>query len=332
VTRPVAIASVGSALPERIVTNDELATTADTSDDWIVARTGIHERRFASGEESASGLAAQAAIAALEAAHVDAAGVDLLVVATVSGDRPLPSTASFVQARLGMRGAAFDLAAGCAGFVYALSVAGSMVASGAAETALVVGTEVLSRFLNFDDRSTCVLFGDGAGAVVLRPSDEPGLLGTVLDNDGSHATLLTIPAGGSAQPVTAHAIANRDHLIHMADGREVYRRAVLAMTEACSTLLDKTGVAADELTWLVPHQANVRIIRGVADRLGFPMDRVWVDLERVGNTSAASVPIALDHAWRAGKLTPGDLVMTVAFGAGLAWGANLIRWTAEAPR
>jgi 3-oxoacyl-[acyl-carrier-protein] synthase-3 len=318
VTRPVRIASVGSALPERLVTNDELSTMVDTSDEWIVARTGIRARRFAGGEESASGMAATAASAALEAAAVDPAGVDLLVVATVSGDRPLPSTASFVQAHLGMRGAAFDLAAGCAGFVYGLSVASSMVASGAAETALVVGTEVLSRLLNFEDRSTCVLFGDGAGAALLLPSDEPGLLGTVLDNDGSHADLLTIPAGGSARPATAEAIANHEHLIHMADGREVYRRAVLAI--------------AEDVTWLVPHQANVRIIRGVADRLNFPMDRVWVDLEHVGNTSAASVPIALDHAWRTGALKPGDLVMTVAFGAGLAWGANLIRWTAEAPR
>jgi 3-oxoacyl-[acyl-carrier-protein] synthase III len=325
------VAAVGSALPERLVTNEELSRIVDTSDEWIVSRTGIRARRFAGEGETAASMAADAGVRALEAASLDPAAVDMTVVATVSGDQPLPSTASFVQQRLGITGAAFDLAAACAGFIYATQLAAAQIATGGAETVLVAGTEVLSRFLNFSDRTTCVLFGDGAGAAVLVPGEEPGVIGSVLENQGQHARLLEIPAGGSREPASPETVARGEHTIQMQNGSEVFKRAVVGMAESCARLLEKSGYTSDDVSLLVPHQANGRIIASVAQRLSFPMDRVFVDLEMVGNTSAASVPIALDHAWREGRLEPGDLVLTVAFGAGLAYGANLIRWTAERP-
>jgi 3-oxoacyl-[acyl-carrier-protein] synthase-3 len=329
--RHAVIGGVGSALPSREVSNADLERFVETTDEWIYSRTGIRSRRFAGEGETAATLAADAASRALAAAGLDPGAIDLTVVATVSGDQPLPSTASFVQERLGMSGAAFDLAAACAGFIYATEMAAAQVATGGAETALVIGTEVLSRFLDFTDRTTCVLFGDGAGAAVLVPGEEPGVLGSVLENDGRHAHLLEIPAGGSARPASGETVGSGDHVIRMSDGREVFKRAVVGMAQASAALLEKAGLTADDVSLLVPHQANGRIIRAVAERLSFPADRVFVDLERVGNTSAASVPIALDHAWRQGRLGPGDVVLTVAFGAGLAWGANLIRWTAPPP-
>jgi 3-oxoacyl-[acyl-carrier-protein] synthase III len=326
------IASVGSALPQRVVTNDDLAELVDTTDEWIVDRTGIRARRFAGEGETAASLAADAGARALEAARIDPAAVDLTVVATVSGDQPLPSTASFVQDRLGITGAAFDVAAACAGFIYATQVGAAQIATGGAETILVAGTEVLSRFLDFSDRTTCVLFGDGAGAAILVPGDEPGVIGSILENQGRHAHLLEIPAGGSREPASSETVERHDHAIRMKDGREVFKRAVVGMADACARLLEKSGYTPEDVSLLVPHQANGRIIAAVAQRLSFPRDRVFVDLETVGNTSAASVPIAMDHAWRQGRLNPGDLVLTVAFGAGLAYGANLIRWTAEPPQ
>lgn len=326
------IAGTGSALPSRVVPNAELERLVDTTDDWIVSRTGIRARRFAANGDTASSLAADAAERALAAAGRDAASVDLTVVATFTGEQPLPSTAALVQERLGTRGAAFDLAAACAGFVYACDVAASQIVTGRAETALVVGAEVLSEYLDFGDRTTCVLFGDGAGAAVLTPGDEPGVLGSILENDGRHARLLQVPVGADAPPAVDESGAPREHAIRMRDGREVFKRAVVGMADACARLLEKEGFSPDDVALAVPHQANGRIIRAVGERLGLPAERVFVDLEEVGNTSAASVPIALDHAWRAGRLSPGDLVLTVAFGAGLAWGANLIRWTAPTPQ
>ena len=328
-TRSAAILGVGSALPDQIVTNDRFP---GSSDEWVRTRTGIRERRFVSEGETASTLAIAAARPALESAGVDPAAVDLVIVATVSGDQPLPTTAAYVQKELGTGGGGFDLGAACAGFVYGLAVADTMVTSGASDHALVVGTECLSRFINVDDRSTAVLFGDGAGAALVGPSDEPGILASLLEMDGSQSELLTIPGGGSARPASQETLDALDHTIHMPDGGEVFRRAVVAMAEACSRVLDKAGLSADDVSLLIPHQANARIIKAVAKRLGFPMERVVLDIETVGNTSAASVPIALDRAWRAGRLSPGDLVLTVAFGGGLTWGANLVRWTAEAPR
>jgi 3-oxoacyl-[acyl-carrier-protein] synthase-3 len=257
--------------------------------------------------------------------------IDLTVVATVSGDQPLPSTASFVQERLGMNGWAFDIGAACAGFVYGLEVASAHIAAGSADTVLVVGTEVLSRFLDFSDRTTAVLFGDGAGAAVVVAGEEPGVVGSSLETDGRLAGLLQIPAGGSREPASEDTVRRSAHKIQMADGSEVFRRAVESMAGTASSLLEKSGVSPDDVALMVPHQANARIIRAVAQRLSFPEDRVFVDLAFVGNTSAASVPAALDRAWRAGRLRPGDLVLTAAFGAGLAWGANLIRWTVPEP-
>jgi 3-oxoacyl-[acyl-carrier-protein] synthase-3 len=326
------IAGVGSALPTRVVPNEELEQFVETSDEWIFARTGIRSRRFAGEGETAASLASDAAERALTAAGVGPGAIDLTVVATVSGDQPLPSTASFVQERLGISGAAFDLAAACAGFIYGAEVGAGQIASGRAEKVLVVGTEVLSRFLNFTDRTTCVLFGDGAGAAVLVPGEEPGILGSILENDGRHAWLLDIPSGGSREPASPETVARHGHKIRMKDGREVFKRAVVGMADACLRLLDKTGLSASDVTLLVPHQANARIIKAVSERLAFPMDRVYVDLENVGNTSAASVPIALDHAWREGRISPGDVVLMVAFGAGFAWGANLVRWTSPSPQ
>jgi 3-oxoacyl-[acyl-carrier-protein] synthase-3 len=325
------IAAVGSALPQRLVTNDDLSRLVDTSDEWIQSRTGIKARRFAGPGETAASLAADAGARALDAAGIDPGAIDMTVVATVSGDQPLPSTASFVQDRLGITGAAFDLAAACAGFIYATQVGAAQIATGGAGTVLVAGTEVLSRFLDFTDRTTCVLFGDGAGAAILVPGEEPGVIGSILENQGEHAHLLEIPAGGSREPASGDTVTRREHAIRMKDGREVFKRAVVGMADACARLLEKSGYTPEDVSLLVPHQANGRIITSVAQRLSFPMDRVFVDLEMVGNTSAASVPIALDHAWREGRLRPGDLVLTVAFGAGLAYGANLLRWTAEPP-
>lgn len=325
-----AVAGVGSALPAREVTNAEMERLVDTSDEWIRSRTGIRSRRFAGPDDTPATLGADAAATALRAAGVDPTRIDLTIVATVTGDQPLPSTASFLQARLGISGAAFDLSAACAGFVYGAQMASAAIRAGDADTVLVVGTEVLSRFLNLEDRTTCVLFGDGAGAAVLTRSGSPGILGSVLENDGAHAKLLEIPAGGSAEPASHDSVDRGTHTIRMRDGREVFRRAVVAMADAAGRLLEKAGHTPDDVSLLVPHQANARIVRAVAERLSFPMDRVFLDLETIGNTSAASVPIALDRAWRGGRLTPGDLVLTVAFGAGLAWGANLIRWTAPA--
>jgi 3-oxoacyl-[acyl-carrier-protein] synthase-3 len=329
VTRASTILGVGSALPDQVVGNDRFP---GSSDEWVRTRTGIRERRFAGEGETASTLAVAASRPALEAAGVDPAAVDLVIVATVSGDQPLPTTAAYVQKELGTGGGGFDLGAACAGFVYGLAVADTMVTAGASDMALVVGTEVLSRFINIEDRSTAVLFGDGAGAALVGASDEPGIITSLLELDGQHSETLTIPGGGSARPATAETVASKQHTIHMPDGGEIFRRAVIAMAESCQRVLDKTGYSSDDVSLLIPHQANARIIKGVAKRLGFPMERVVLDIESVGNTSAASVPIALDHAWRAGRLSPGDLILTVAFGGGLTWGANLVRWTAEAPR
>jgi 3-oxoacyl-[acyl-carrier-protein] synthase III len=328
-SRPhAAIAGLGSSLPDRVVTNDELATMVDTDDEWIRDRTGIASRRFVAGGQATSDLAAEAATRALAAAGVAPDQVDLLIVATCTPDRPLPSAAVFVQAKLGISAPAFDLNAACAGFGYALSIGSAMIESGAAETVLIAGAEVLSRKLNMTDRTTCVLFGDGAGAAVLQPSPEPGVIASVLAADGTAAGLLTIPAGGTERPATQEDVAQGADKIHMESGREVYRRAVTAMTDACRGLLDKAGVRAEDVALLVPHQANARIMRTVADRLGFDAERTVSDIESVGNTSAASIPIALDRAWRAGRVHRGDLVLMTSFGAGLTWAANLVRWTA----
>jgi 3-oxoacyl-[acyl-carrier-protein] synthase-3 len=330
--RYATIAGLGSALPEHIVPNSFFEELVDTTDEWIQDRTGIRERRFAEEGQTTSDLATEAGLRALEVAGLSPEQVDLLVVATFTPDRLLPATAAKVQARMGLSCPAFDLNAACAGFSYATAVATSMIESGASETALVVGSEVLSRVLNTTDRTTCVLFGDGAGAAVFVPSDSPGVIASALAADGGAADLLTIPAGGTERPLTQEGIERHEATIQMPSGREVFRRAVSDMTEACRALLDKQGLTPGDVDLLIPHQANARIVNAVAQRLGVPPERAVLDLETVGNTSAASIPIALDRAWRAGRVHKGHLVLLASFGAGLTWGANLVRWTADGPK
>ena len=328
--RHATIAGVGSRLPDRVVPNTEFERLVETSDEWIRERTGIAERRFAAEGEVTSDLAVEAMRRALDEAGVAPEQVDLIVCATLTPDTPIPATAVWVQRKLGISCPAFDVNAACAGFSYALSTATAFIESGAAETVVVIGAEILSRVMDFGDRSTCVLFGDGAGAVVLRPSDGPGVLGSVLGADGTAAEILIIPAGGSARPASVETVAAGDHVIRMPAGREVFKRAVVEMANACRQLLEKSGATPDDVDLLIPHQANARIMVAVAERLGIGPARAVVDVADVGNTSAASIPIALDRAWRAGRIHDGDLVLLTSFGAGLAWGANLIRWNPPA--
>ena len=331
VTRHATIAGVGSFLPDNRIPNAYFESLVDTSDEWIVERTGIRSRNFASEDTAASDLAVEAATRALDAAGILAEHVDLIVCATLSGDTPIPSTAVWVQRKLGMTCPAFDVNAACAGFSYAMSTATAFIESGRADTILVIGAEVISKTLDMTDRTVCILFGDGAGAVVLRAGDEPGVIDSVLGADGTTAEVLIIPAGGSARPASAETVAAGDHSIRMPGGREVFKRAVVEMSAACSELLEKSGFTADDVNLLIPHQANARIMIAVAERLGITGDRAVVDVEEVGNTSAASIPIALDRAWRAGRVHDGDLILLTSFGAGLAWGANLVRWTIPEP-
>ena len=325
--RFVAFAGMGSALPQRVVPNSYFESLIDTTDEWIRDRTGIGARRFVAEGENTSDLVVRAAEQALQSAGMAREQIDMLVVATFTPDRPLPATAVMAQAKLGISCPAFDVNAACAGFSYATTVATGLIAAGSAERVMVVGADVLSRKLDFSDRGTCVLFGDGAGAAILQVADDPGVLASSLAADGSLADVLTIPAGGVERAVTAEAIASGEDKLRMTSGREVFKRAVVAMTDACRELLDKAGVAAEDVSLVIPHQANARIIHAVAERLGFGPDRALNDIEDVGNTSAASIPVALDRAWRAGRLGPGDLVLMVSFGAGMAWGAHLVRWT-----
>ncbi|MGH2529568.1 MAG: beta-ketoacyl-ACP synthase III [Actinomycetota bacterium] len=329
--RHATVAGVGSALPGRIVTNAYFESIVDTSDEWIRQRTGIGERRFASDGEATSDLATTAVWRALDAGGIARDQVDLLICATLTPDTPIPAAAVWTQRKLGIGCPAFDLNAACAGFSFGLSTGAAFIESGAAETVVVVGAEVLSRVLDMTDRSTCVLFGDGAGAVVLRPSDVPGIIGTILGTDGGAAELLIIPAGGSARPATAETVARRDHAIRMPSGRDVFKRAVTEMAGACRELLEKSGYQPEDVDLLIPHQANSRIMIAVAERLGIGMDRAVIDVEEIGNTSSASIPVALDRAWRAGRIQQDAVVLLTSFGAGLAWGANLLRWTAPEP-
>jgi 3-oxoacyl-[acyl-carrier-protein] synthase III len=328
--RHATIAGLGSVLPDRVVPNEFFESLVQTSDEWIRERTGIRERRFAAEGEVTSDLAAEASRRALETAGMSAEQLDLIVCATLTPDTPIPATAVWVQRKLGVTTPAFDVNAACAGFSYAFSTGSAFIESGQAESVLVIGAEVLSRVMNFSDRTTCVLFGDGAGAVLLRPSASPGVIGSVLGADGRAAEILIIPAGGTANPASHETVDARQHAIWMPNGREVFKRAVVEMANACRQLLEKSGFVPDDVAVLIPHQANARIMFAVAERLGIGLDRAVVDVETVGNTSAASIPIALDRAWRAGRVREGDLVLLTSFGAGLSWGANLIRWTGPA--
>ena len=329
IPRPFAeMASVGVAVPPRVLTNHDLTKMLDTSDEWIVERTGIRERRIAGPELSVAMLSREASELAMQRAGVSASEIDTIVLGTASPDRLLPSTACDLQALLGAtNAAAFDVSAACPGFVYALAVAEGLIASGQSRTALIVGAEKLSTITDFQDRSTAILFGDGAGAAIVRRSsgNGRGVLSTFLKSDGRLAPLLYRPSGGSADPISERVVCERTHYMKMA-GREVFKAAVLAMAEACDEALSRAGVSAEEIDLLVPHQANLRIIEATAKHAGIPMSKVMVNLERYGNTSSASIPLALDQAIAEGRVKPGSLVMLVAFGAGFTWGSAVLRW------
>jgi 3-oxoacyl-[acyl-carrier-protein] synthase-3 len=325
--RTCSIAGVGSYVPERILTNADLEKIVDTTDEWITTRTGIRERRMAAENEATSDMAAKAAVRAMESAGVSAESIDLIIVATITPDMQFPSVACLVQHKIGARNAAaFDLEAACSGFIYALEVGQQFIMSHTYDTVLVIGAEKLSSIIDWTDRNTCVLFGDGAGAVILqnRPNSH-GLLTACMGSDGSKADLLCMPGGGSRIPASPDSVSSRLHYLRM-DGRETYKNAVVAMYTAAQEALRRCELSVDKIDCIIPHQANRRIIEAVADRLGTGMDKVYVNVDRFGNTSAASVAIALDEAVRTGRIQRGDLLLLLVFGAGLTWGAAVIEW------
>jgi 3-oxoacyl-[acyl-carrier-protein] synthase-3 len=324
--RHAAITGWGMAVPDRVLTNGDLEQLVETSDDWIVSRTGIRERRIVGPKDSTTSLAVAAARQALERAELSATDIDLIVTATCTPDQFLVSQACLVQAELGGNAGAFDLGAACAGFVYALSVGTQFIQTGVHDRVLVIGVDTLTRFVDYTDRSTCILFGDGAGAVVLEVTDEPrGLLSTVLGADGAGHKHLYIPGWGSLVPESAELFPEFRPYLQM-NGREVFKFAVRVMGDSAMEAIEKAGLALDDVDMLIPHQANYRIIEEAARRLHLPMEKIWVNLDRYGNTSAGSVPIALCEAEAAGKLKEGDNIVFVAFGGGLAWAAGVVRW------
>ncbi|MBL8047365.1 MAG: ketoacyl-ACP synthase III [Chthonomonas sp.] len=322
------VAGTGMAVPDNIVTNDDLAKIVDTNDEWIRQRTGIGERRICREGETGSQLATTALTNALGKAKLGPDDLDMIICATVSPDYIFPSNACLIQDAIGAkRAGAFDLGAACAGFIYATSVAGSMIEAGRAKHVAVVGVDTLSKHVDWSDRGTCVLFGDGAGAVILtgQENTDRGILHTEMLSDGGGACHILIEAGGSKYPMSSANSAGHNPKIYMA-GSEVYRFAVGAMGDACQRVLDNVGLKSEDISLFVPHQANIRIIESAAKRLELPPEKVFINVDRYGNTSAGSIPIGLYEASESGRLEPGDLVMTVGFGAGLVWGANLIRW------
>jgi 3-oxoacyl-[acyl-carrier-protein] synthase-3 len=323
----VGILGVGKYSPERRLTNHDLEKMVDTSDDWIVTRTGIRERRIAAPHEATSDLAYEAAVRALKAAGVAAEDVDLIIVATITPDMFFPSTACLVQDRLGARNAAaFDVSAACSGFIYALASASGMIATGLYRNALVIGAECLSRVTDYSDRNTCILFGDGAGAAVLGPVPAGrGFRSFVLGADGSGGELLNIPAGGSRTPPTADTVARHMHFMKM-NGREVFKFAVRVIGTATEEALQKAGLAKEDIDLLVPHQANIRIIQSALERFGLPEEKCVVNVDRYGNMSAASIPVALAEAVEEGRVREGDRLVLVGFGGGLTWGASVLIW------
>ncbi len=331
VTRYATITGVGSVLPPNRVPNTWFEDKVETSDEWIRERTGIVARHFVDEGVVTSDLAVEASTIAFATAGISPAQIDMIVCASVTGDTPFPSTAVWVQQKLGLSCPAFDVNAACAGFSYALATATAFVQSGVADTVLLLGAEVYSRILDFSDRQTCVLFGDGAGAAIVQAADRPGIEGTVLGADGTAAEILILPGGGSREPATPATVAAERHKIRMPNGREVFKRAVVEMSAACREVLEKNGHTTEDVDLLIPHQANARIMTAVAERLHIPPEKAVIDVAEVGNTSAASIPIAMDRAYRAGRMRPGDLVVFTSFGAGLTWGATAMRWTMPEP-
>ena len=329
-TRHATIIGTGSYLPETVMTNKDFERIVETSDEWIVSRTGISSRHVVAEGETTSDLAARAAQIAMDRAGVTAEDIDMLFVGTTSPDHIMPSTACGTQAKLGLKCPAVDLMAACSSWMYGLQMAAGAIESGRANTVLVIGAEALTRLLDFTDRSTCVLFGDGAGAVVLQASESRGVESVVLGADGSGGEQLIIPAGGAAHPVTTADIEAHDQFVKM-NGSEVFKFAVRVIPRATKEALAKSGHELSELRWLIPHQANQRIIATIEERLGLDDEHVYMNLATTGNTSAASIPLALDDLYTSGRLAPGDLLALVGFGAGLTWGAAVVRWTMAAP-
>jgi 3-oxoacyl-[acyl-carrier-protein] synthase-3 len=322
------VVGTGSYAPSKVVTNAELEKLVDTSDTWIQERTGIKERRVAAPGQASSDLAIEAARKALEMAGLAAADVECIVVGTITPDFPFPSAAAVIQGKLGNKKAfAFDVSAACAGSLYALSVADRFVASGAVKNALVIGVDTLTRITNWKDRNTCILFGDGAGAMVLTATDDPkrGLAAIRLHTDGSLVDILKQPGGGSKDPISAEMVAAERQYVTM-NGREVYKVAVRSLVESCNEVLAAEGLKNEDVTWVIAHQANKRILDATLERLEIPAAKCWMNLERYGNTSAASVPMTLDEANRAGWFKPGDVILMMAIGGGMAWGASILRW------
>ncbi|HOA91960.1 MAG: beta-ketoacyl-ACP synthase III [Bacillota bacterium] len=324
-TSQIGVLGLGAYVPERVLTNHDLEKMIDTSDEWITTRTGIKERRIASEGEASSDLGAKAALKALEDAKVDPAEIDAIVVATLSPDHIFPATACIIQEKIGaVKAAAFDLSAGCSGFVYALAVAYGLVQTGL-EKVLVIGAETISRFVNWQDRSTCVLFGDGAGAVVLGRVERGGILGFDLGADGSGHSILNIPVGGSREPITPENLAQNRHYLYMV-GSEVFRFAVRTVPRTSRKALKKAGLEVGDVDWLIPHQANTRIIDAAVNLMGIESEKVVVNLDKYGNTSAASIPIAWAEAAEDGRIKRGDKLLLVGFGAGLTWASMVLEY------
>lgn len=325
----IRVAGTGSYVPDKVLTNDDLAKIVDTSDEWIRSRTGIQERRIASDAQATSDLATEAAKRAMEQAGVTAEEIDLIIVATISPDTFFPSTACYVQRNLAAKNAVcFDISAACSGFLYAMSVARQFISTHTCDTALIIGAEKLSSMVNWEDRNTCVLFGDGAGAAVLKRAEldgEQGVLSAYMGSDGNQTDILVVPGGGSACPITPDNAEQRLNTISM-QGKEVYRYAVTAMRRACDRVLQRANLKPEDISMVIPHQANFRIIEAIRERLDVPPEKMFINLQKYGNTSAAAIAIALDEAHRSGAIQRGDKIVLVAFGAGLTWAAAAICW------
>ena len=322
----------GMYVPEKVMTNDDISKLVDTNDEWIRSRTGIVERRIAAEEESSATLGAEAALKALEVANLKASDVDLIIATSSSPEHIFPATANIIQERIGATNAgAFDISAACTGFIFAVNMAAQAIRSGSIKSAVIIGTETLSRFVNWKDRNTCILFGDGAGAFVLQADEKPGgVLSAVMHSDGSGANLLTILGGGSKHPASEETMRDGLHYVQM-DGKGVFRFATRVMARATKEVLEDAGLTTDDVSLVVPHQANIRIVEAAARGLKMPMDKFMVNLDKYGNTSTASIPMAAVEAIEAGRINPGDKVVFVGFGGGLTWGALVAEWTGPLP-
>src|SRR5881398_4228699 len=325
--RTVSIIGTGSYVPEKVLTNADFSRMVDTSDDWITTRTGIKERRIAAKDETTSEMAAKAALRAIEQAKISAKEINLILVATATPDMLFPATACFVQKKIGAtKAACLDIAAACAGFLFGLEIAQQFITSHTHDTVLVIGAEKLTSITNWTDRNSCVLFGDGAGAAILRHRGSAhGVIATHIGSDGQYTDILFMPGGGSRCPITRENVDMHLVTIHMT-GKDVYKQAVIAMLNAAKKALDQAGLTTDDIACVIPHQANLRIIDAIADRLEIPLDRFYVNLDKYGNTSAAAVAIALDEANRSGRIKHGDYVLMVVFGGGLTWASTIIEW------